>query len=784
MRRINLRAIFSLRAALFVLLSLTLLAGAPLLRAQQGDEGEDVDLVIIVDNSASMCCTQPPNDPSQENGSPGIRYQMADLFISFFGADQSANDYRLGFVFFGSDAQKTAELTSLDSAADRSSLRNKIHAVQENLGWTHHQDALRAAREILANGRPGARKGVVLLTDGEPRLADWPISDYQDLQTQYFAGMRADLAANWPDDTPIFTVAFSQEAFRHDPRNQLFKNFWEELAASTGAPADVGYQEAITAKDLPNIYINIIRSLVGLETGVTFSPPEPAPVTKTFVVDTELSQIIFVVLKDNPDITTQVYDPNGQPIVPPSAANPNPDVVWEVGDRQETISVSSPEQGTWSVALNGQGFIQFQPVPFPLDLEYGFNLVSPLRGHPAGKPLAIVVSANERKTGATEPLLSGSVAVTYPSGAMSAPLTFRPIGNDTYAALLEDTLETGRYLLSFSGEIAVGTIHGESAVQVLPAPWLRIQQPVGEGFPSNLPVPIEAQLMWLNQPLTQIDPTWSLIASATLFDEAGVALSSLNLRPQADGLFRGEVDPEGEGVRTIELGLLIETAGGEQFTDLSRSDFVVGASVTLTPTPTLPPSPTPPPTATPTPPPPPAATPVPPEPLSPAAVGGGLGGGLLLLAGGVAAVYVMRQPKLSGELIDQSGVVYPLRGRKPWTIGSDAKANIVLSGESVAPLHARLRPYNRSVVLVNLVSAGGAPGDGSSDFDDYTSAPAYAPLEVRSEGSSYQTVSESYTLQHNDQIRIGNHELTYSNVVLTAPILTDDNSGPDDGGIY
>lgn len=592
------------RLLLLGLVGLVLLASAPWMRAQ---EGEDIDLVVIVDNSASMCCTVPPNDPAND------RLQMAHLFISFFGADQSENDYRLGFVFFGSEAETTAELTSLNSLVERDDLRARIDAVRVNLGWTHHHAALGMARDMLANARPGAKKAVVLLTDGEPRLADWPIDDYQALQTTYFERMRADLRANWPSDTPVFTVAFSQEAFRRDPRSQLFKNFWEELAVSTGAPADVGYQEAVSVDDLPDIYINIMRSLIGLETGVTFSPPEAVPVIKQFDVEGALSQIIFVVLKDNPDIQVQVFDPNGQLVIPSMSDDPDAEVVREIGNRQETISVRSPQEGTWRVELNGQGFIQFQAVPFPLDLEYDFNLVSPLRGHPAGKPLPIVITVNELETGVAQALDGGNVTVTYPSGARSAPLALTPVGNDAYEAVLNDTLETGRYELEFAAQIADGTIHGSNAVQVLPAPWVRIVQPTGDGFPSNLPVPIEAQLMWLNQPVTQVDPTWTLQASANLYDQANTLLSSPSLQAQAGGLFRGELDPEGEGVRVLEVSLLITGAGGDQFTDLSRSSFTVGASVTLTPTPTplptavpptsVPPTPVPP---TPTPAPPPA----------------------------------------------------------------------------------------------------------------------------------------------------------------------------------
>ena len=769
MRRIPFRPQLFLRPRLgpllLSLLGLGLLAAVPVRRAQ---DSQEIDLVVIVDNSASMCCTAPPNDP--EN----IRLKMAHLFISFFGADQSENDYRLGFVFFGSQPERTAQLTSLSSLAEREMLRDNIDGARGNLGWTHHHAALMMARDILADARPGAKKAVVLLTDGEPRLADWPLEDYLQLQTTYFETMRADLNANWPTDVPVFTVAFGQEAFRRDPRNQLFKNFWQELAVNTGAPADVGYQEAVTADDLPDIYMNIMLSLAGLETGAAFSPPEAVPVVKEFDVDGTLSQIIFVVLKDNPDIAVQVFDPNNQPVIRPTTDDPNADIAWETGDRQETISVRSPQEGTWRVELNGQGFIQIQAVPFPLDLEYGFNLISPLRGHPAGKPMPILLTVNELETGVAQVLDSGNVTITYPSGARSAPLSLTPVGNNTYEAVLNDTLETGRYELAFTAQTAEGTIHGTNAVQVLSAPWVRIEEPTGDGFPSNLSVPIVAQLMWLNQPVTQVDPTWTLQASANLYDQGNTLLSSPRLEAQAGGLFRGEGDPEGEGVRVIEVSLLITGAGGDQFTDLSRSSFTVGASVTLTPTPTPLPTAVPPTSVPPTPMPPTPTPAPPPPPPNPVAVGGGISAGLLLLVGGVGAAYMMRQPKLSGELSEgPSGVVHALGGRKAWTIGSDPKCNIALVGDGIAPRHAHLRPTSHGVMLVDLIGEGQSPPD--SDFADVVAAESYGPLTVTSvDSSTPQPLSGSHILQHEDRIQIGNRLLLYSNLAQTFQMSSDD----------
>ena len=55
--------------------------------------------MIIVDQSGSMCCAGPINDPDE------WRIVVTKLFVDFFGVDQTDADYRLGMVFFGSDCQ-------------------------------------------------------------------------------------------------------------------------------------------------------------------------------------------------------------------------------------------------------------------------------------------------------------------------------------------------------------------------------------------------------------------------------------------------------------------------------------------------------------------------------------------------------------------------------------------------------------------------------------------------------------------------------------------------------
>lgn len=275
--------------AFWALLAL-LAAGLLMTPAVAAQETNQLDLMIVVDNSTSMCCPPIQNDADED------RIQFARLFVNLLGVDQLETDYRLGFVFFGTDANLIAPLSPIAGDAERDALLTAVGSDEKapNMGWTDVSQALEVARdELNRNGRPGARQAVVLLTDGEPRLPEWPSEGFEAEQSAYMAALRTYIQNDWGDDIPLFTVAFSEEAFRQDPDNQVYKNLFEELAVITGAPADVGYQEAVTDDDLGAVYFNIVRSLLGLETGVPLPPPEQVPIVKEFSIDSELAQVIL-----------------------------------------------------------------------------------------------------------------------------------------------------------------------------------------------------------------------------------------------------------------------------------------------------------------------------------------------------------------------------------------------------------------------------------------------------------------------------------------------------------
>ena len=135
----------AVRLGSLLLLGLLSLAAWPV--RSQAQSVRELDVIVIVDNSASMCCTAPINDPEKE------RYSMARLFVDLLGVDQSETDYRLGFVFFGTEAELTASLSPIATQADRDLLHQKIDGVRDNVGRSGGCKALEWGCLELARAR-------------------------------------------------------------------------------------------------------------------------------------------------------------------------------------------------------------------------------------------------------------------------------------------------------------------------------------------------------------------------------------------------------------------------------------------------------------------------------------------------------------------------------------------------------------------------------------------------------------------------------------------------------
>ncbi|HRJ44088.1 MAG TPA: vWA domain-containing protein, partial [Caldilineaceae bacterium] len=245
---------------LFLLLLLLLVGALGYFLAGRVDAAEQpnpptpvtYDLVLLSDQSHSMSeCDGIGSDPDL------LRVQAAQLFISYLGADSGAGAYRLGLLHFGGTVQQVAPLTDVGNSA----MRRQLALTAENpqpIPWTDQLAALQSARTLLADqGRPGSRRVILLLTDGEPAWPDTITRKASD----YRQGLRAVAGQLAQEETTLFIIHLDNPNTSCSQRvSAHWLGLWREMAESTPGGA---LFSALGADDLLPLYHGIVRGVTG-----------------------------------------------------------------------------------------------------------------------------------------------------------------------------------------------------------------------------------------------------------------------------------------------------------------------------------------------------------------------------------------------------------------------------------------------------------------------------------------------------------------------------------------
>jgi len=121
---------------------------------------KDRDIMLVIDKSASMFSNQASTSFDEVKNATSIMVDALDT-----------RD-RLGVVTFSSDSLLISGLTG-----DKSFLKNRIESISHGGGETLlHLGLKDAYAELMTNGRPGARKMIVVVTDGIPTDGEQPIA--------------------------------------------------------------------------------------------------------------------------------------------------------------------------------------------------------------------------------------------------------------------------------------------------------------------------------------------------------------------------------------------------------------------------------------------------------------------------------------------------------------------------------------------------------------------------------------------------------------------------------
>ena len=374
------------------------------------------DIVLVSDQSLSMWdCDGIGSDPDM------LRVDAVHLFVNYLGADSNNERFRLGLVHFGGQPQLMAPLIELSSDAARQQLLD-VAADPEPISWTNQLAALQTARELLTTTAiAGSRRVVVLLTDGEPA---WPADKPVD-RAQYTAALRAVAAQFAADQTDLFVVQLTNPNTTCNQRLITeWMSVWQELAAMTPNGA---VHTAQKASDLLPIYHNIVRDLIVRNTGLmadseALAQDVTVPVGETLVidvpVDSELSSMTLVVLKQSARTTAAVVGPTG------AAAELSATGVLATGKgtRQEVWRIEQPTLGMWQVRLTGEGEVTVwrdrmrpEPTPTPLPLP----TVTPLpTSTPTSTPTATPVPTS---TPTATPTATSTATATPTSTPTATP---------------------------------------------------------------------------------------------------------------------------------------------------------------------------------------------------------------------------------------------------------------------------------------------------------------------------------------------------------------------------
>ncbi|MCB0354690.1 MAG: VWA domain-containing protein [Bdellovibrionales bacterium] len=296
---------------MFVALSLTLtvipsksFADRPSLT---DDPDDQVDIVLLMDSSASMQITDPDR----------LRIEGAKLLVQFL----KSND-RLSIIEFDEEARVIRPLTPY-SPLDASRVANEIEQVGQSGRYTNILAGIKRAREMLEeNPKPGARKVIILLSDGKmdpnPNRKDVDAPSLSAALLHYQIPEIRALGAR------VHTLAFSDQADQ-----ELLKQIAQ---ASQG----VNFF-APTAEQIHEAFAELFLVL---------KKPQIVPATGTgFRIEGDAKEAIFYVNTEGEERATLI-SPTGNQY---THQTKEPSVEWFEGKMFDVVTIKEPEAGIWRV---------------------------------------------------------------------------------------------------------------------------------------------------------------------------------------------------------------------------------------------------------------------------------------------------------------------------------------------------------------------------------------------------------------------------------------------------
>ncbi len=347
-----------------------------------------LEVALVLDSSGSMG----QNDPTY------LRREGASLLV-----DRCPPGTRFTLVRFASDARRLVE-----RSAEPAEVKRGLGAIGAD-GGTRMCLGLSSAREALRQGGDGARRAVVLFSDG--------LSDDK-CTAQELAG----------DGITLFTVGLSKAA---DGATL------QAMAAATGG----AYLHALSAADLQSVF-DVVAAGVLDEATLLDAAGRAAPGATArwrFPVDGSVSSLTGSVTWTGSDLDLSFVSPSGKRHDARSGG--------VVGGTYESLRMDAPERGEWQALVKSVD-VPSSGEPFRLRVTGDSPVrlsVEPIpSGGQTGRPLELAARLDGFPSGAAK----AEAAVTRPDGRV-VPLEARLEG-ETLRATLLDTGKPGPYAVRWS----------------------------------------------------------------------------------------------------------------------------------------------------------------------------------------------------------------------------------------------------------------------------------------------------------------------------------------------
>ena len=288
-----------------VLLAFSVFASRALAADLKDESIEHMDVVLVLDSSASMRLTDPQR----------LRDEGAKLFLQFLRSGD-----RLGVVEFSEAAKSIRALSDYDPAQLDETVKN-ITSIGNDGQYTNIIVGLVEAQKILAeSGRSDAAHIVILLSDGKLDPNPGVISAsaaLAQLSEQILPQLKT-------AGVKTYTLAFSDQAD---------KQLLSEIAATTEA---VSWYTP-DADKIHESYANLFLAV---------KKPQVVPLGRRgFKIDTDIQEATFYISRDEAQELTLI-SPTGKHYTQASAGE---EVKWFRGQKFDVVTAIAPEPGEWQL---------------------------------------------------------------------------------------------------------------------------------------------------------------------------------------------------------------------------------------------------------------------------------------------------------------------------------------------------------------------------------------------------------------------------------------------------